>query len=389
MSSSAIDIVKKLSLVTRAKDWRLSFVPFVMGGVYLWIWWFDLPFSGRLLWLTFLSLLTTIGFAALGYFINEFFDKEYDARAGKLNKLAFLSPAFQLGIFCGTLCFAFLPWLGLPFDKTSIGLVVAELVLFLIYSAPFPRWKENAYLSVLVDSAYAYVVPLLLSFHTFSLIANEQTWPAWLLCFIAMTFFMGGRNIIIHQIKDVIKDQRNGSKTIPILLDKSSTNYLLGTIFLYEVFFALLWLSTLALHQPIFALWLIVLIVSVWKGRLGFVNMERLQSKGNFTLNTTYQYIFPAFVLLLLFFKQPFWTLIILPIHLLFFVQYDFVGKAILLAKMVQSGVAKLYWKAHVCLRHVFSALINYPIYYLFLMFGVDLKKERKSAIEFLSKKGK
>ena len=38
-------------------------------------------------------------------------------------------------------------------------------------------------------------------------------------------------------------------------------------------------------------------------------------------------------------------------------------------------------------LRQLLSVIINYPIYYLFLIFGVDLKKENTSALDYLKKR--
>ena len=113
------NFLHRLSTITRARDWRLSFVPFIMGCVYLWLWGFGLPFTIEIIWLTFLSLVTTVGFASLGYFINEFFDKESDARAGKINKLAHLSPGIQIFIFSLVLALTLLPWIWLPSTKIT------------------------------------------------------------------------------------------------------------------------------------------------------------------------------------------------------------------------------------------------------------------------------
>lgn len=387
MSTFSMDTLNKVLAATRAKDWRLSFVPFVMGGVYLWIWWFELPISGRLLWLTFLSLTTTVGFASLGYFINEYFDKAYDARAGKLNKLAFISPAYQFGIFFGTILFTFLPWLCLPFDSVSVAFFFTELLLFLVYSLPFPRWKEHTYFSIVVDSAYAYVVPLLLSFHTFSLIAEQKEWPIWLWCFVATAFFIGIRNILVHQAEDAVKDQRNNTQTLPLLIGKSVYERLIVIVAGYELMMVGLWIISLSIERSIFALWAIALLLACFFARQGFATMASFQKTGNFTLNKIYQYVFPAFVLFLLLTRQPLWAGLLLLIHLFFFVQYDLVGKTILLLKILYQAAIKFYWETYILIRHIISVIINYTIFYLFLLFGVDLKKEGKSAKEYLSKR--
>jgi 1,4-dihydroxy-2-naphthoate octaprenyltransferase len=78
----------RIAHLSRTKDWRLTFIPFILGCVYLWLVWFRTPFSIEAMTLIALSLITAIGFAALGYLINEYFDQEDDARAGKLNRMA-------------------------------------------------------------------------------------------------------------------------------------------------------------------------------------------------------------------------------------------------------------------------------------------------------------
>ena len=78
---------RSLLIATRAKDWRFSFLPQIFGNLYLWLILFDIPFSISSVLLLILSLITSFGFAALGYFINEFFDKKDDENYNKVNKL--------------------------------------------------------------------------------------------------------------------------------------------------------------------------------------------------------------------------------------------------------------------------------------------------------------
>ena len=92
-----------LLLATRAKDWRFSFIPQIFGNLYLWLILFDIPFSISSVLLLILSLITSFGFAALGYFINEFFDKEDDENSNKVNKLKLVSSVNQFWLFVLTL----------------------------------------------------------------------------------------------------------------------------------------------------------------------------------------------------------------------------------------------------------------------------------------------
>jgi hypothetical protein len=372
-----MDTLNKVLAATRAKDWRLSFVPFVMGGVYLWIWWFELPISGRLLWLTFLSLTTTVGFASLGYFINEYFDKAYDARAGKLNKLAFISLAYQFGIFFGTILFTFLPWIWLPLDAVAVFLIIVELLLFLVYSLPVPRWKEHTYFSIFIDSAYAYVVPLLLSFHTFSLIAGEYIWPLWLLCFIAGVFFMGVRNMVAHQADDAIKDQRAGWITLPNQIGIAGTKRLVITVLLYEVFFMMLFGALIGSDRPVMLVWLFFFLLAALKVLWA---LSTNQTSIHATLvNYNYQYLFPLFVLWLISLQDLPWCFVLLG-HILFLVPGHLLARLYQLINTARSIFLRFLL---VDFRHAMSMTVNVPVYCLFLLFGVDLKAENKSALGY------
>ena len=87
---------KNILLATRAKDWRFSFIPQIFGNIYLWLLLFKIDFGIKGLILLLLSLITSFGFAALGYLINEYFDQEDDAKAGKINKLKFIPKLYLI-----------------------------------------------------------------------------------------------------------------------------------------------------------------------------------------------------------------------------------------------------------------------------------------------------
>jgi 4-hydroxybenzoate polyprenyltransferase len=160
---------KNILLATRAQDWRFSFIPQIFGNLYLWLLLFKIEFSLGALSLLLLSLITSFGFASLGYFINEYFDQEDDTKAGKVNKLKVVGKSNQIILLVIIVLATFTPWLVLPFNKISGALVTAQITLFLLYaSTPF-RLKKNSYLSGIIDALYAYIVPLVLSHYTYYL----------------------------------------------------------------------------------------------------------------------------------------------------------------------------------------------------------------------------
>ena len=81
----------------RAEDWWKSKAALLMGFVYLFALWFDIPVR-PFIPLSVLSIAVIIGFASFGYIVNDFFDKEKDRQAGKKNFLLDKSISYQLGV---------------------------------------------------------------------------------------------------------------------------------------------------------------------------------------------------------------------------------------------------------------------------------------------------
>jgi 4-hydroxybenzoate polyprenyltransferase len=372
--------IEKIALLTRAKDWRLSFVPFVLACVYAWMFLLQLPFSWYHLFIFFLSLTTTIGFAAFGYFINEYFDQKEDALAGKINKLSFLKPSMKLLLFVAILLITFAPWLFLPKNNLSYWLVGFEVFSFLLYSLPFPRLKNKAFFAGILDASYAYFIPGILSFHTFSLLAPQIKAPHFIILFFATLFFVGYRNIFIHQIKDVLGDQKAGLRTLPMVLGpKKSNSFLLSLGFIELALMGSFLLSLCNIH-PIFVVYFLSLIALLFFKKQDFMNLIGLDK--DFSLlparhltDDFYQFIFPVLNVFFLLWVDWRWISIAL-IHLLLFVPKSFWFK-----------LWSILW--HQNIRPALSFILNQSIYVLFKILGVDLIKEQSSASNFLRKKMK
>jgi 1,4-dihydroxy-2-naphthoate octaprenyltransferase len=376
--------------VTRAKDWRLSFVPFIIGCVYLWLWWFEIKLSVAAFSLFVLSFITTIGFASLGYFINEFFDKVTDAKAGKINMLGALPAFYQLILLLVCAVLAFLPWLWLPKDRVTFILIATELSLFLVYSLPFPRLKGIPLLSGFIDSGYAYVVPLALSFYTYSLFTNS-TVPCMFYVLIGAVFFIGVRNITIHHVNDVFKDIRSSTQTLPQVLGVKRTNALVVTLLAFEVAFILVWGVLIAYNRPLFTIWIVLFLTFLFM-RLKFLSSSlkleyfSIEPVRHLT-DPAYQYVFPA-VCLALAITVDFRWMIFVPVHF-----------ALLLTRPMQViAWETVYWKSiqlkYAAIRTFTkiiivpsSLFVNYTIFMSFLVVGINLRKEKKTALMVLKEK--
>ena len=386
------DRVKKISFITRSTDWRLSFVPFIIGCVYLWLSVFKICFNVQSLILFFLSVITTIGFASLGYFINEYFDKESDFVAGKTNKLSLLTTQNQLLLFITLSAITFVPWFWLPSDKISWLLISFEIALFLLYSLPFPRFKTNYVVSGFIDSLYAYVIPLLLAYYTYKIYSNGSLEP-FIYALGFATFFIGFRNITIHHVNDIFKDRLSGNNTLPQKIGVKKTSILITILLFYEVIIFVLFSCLSIFNNWLFVFWILfyLLFIFIKFYKLNFnirINYIAIEPIRHLT-DKTYQIAFPFFNLIILIIWDWRWTLL-LPIHILILTPV-YVLKPILFFLKWLHVKLRLIFFVYIknTLRKFLSMCINYPIYYLFLIAGVNLKKENMSAIEYFKKKNK
>lgn len=363
--------IHKLSNITRAGDWRFSFVPFIIGCVYLWFYWFQLPFTGSTLLLLTFSLITTFGFAALGYFINEFFDRELDAKAGKINRMSLLNPAQRLGLLVCILFATFLPWVYLPSNEVSFLLISLEIALFLVYSLPIIRLKEKPFLSSFIDASYAYVVPLVLSFYTYSIYAGKSPFSLFFVFFISAVFFIGFRNITIHHINDVFKDIKAGVVTLPQILGPAKTNVLIYTLIVLEIIAFSLSCVCISIEFPYVFVWCILyfvlLIYSIYNLNFRFDRYFCVNPARHLT-DKAYQIWFPIFLLVLLVTEDWRWVFVFI-VHFFVLVPFSFFKNTYIVLRLK--------------VRPILSVTINYSIYYTMKLFGVDLKKENKSLLEF------
>ena len=382
---------RSLLLATRAKDWRFSFIPQIFGNLYLWLILFDIPFSISSVLLLILSLLTSFGFAALGYFINEFFDKEDDENSNKINKLKLVSSINQFWLFVLILLFTFLPWFFLPFNNISVILILTQIALFILYCVPPIRFKKNAYLAVILDALYAYTIPLLLSYYTYFLFAGSKTiYVSFLFAYSFLLFIVGLRNIIIHYINDIFKDKLSGTKTLPRIIGVLKTNALLKFLLYSELFLCTYVILLVAIKQKILYLLFIGVLYLVYKAIIQSKN-----PKDNIIVNRPirhipdlyYQVYAPAIILFALVLHNLNW-LILLPVHIALFVPFFRLQPIISLLQRISFklyNISKLLY--YIVIRQLLSRIVNYTIFFLFLLIGVNLKTRKTSALGYFKMK--
>ncbi len=214
-------VFSRIFVVKVIDPWRYK-VPVIMAIAYLVLGICKILFLVSAKFIL-LSLITVFGIAQIAYLLNDWGDEKKDLAVAKRNVvvgLSFLNRIFLLSI---VLAFALLPWLFFPYNKINIILLGVELFLFLFYALPPFRSKERPIAGILTDTLYAHVVPCLLAAFTFMEISNKtspkipcsQDFPvgAFLVVMSLWQFFLGIRNIFLHQLGDFNDDMASDMKT--------------------------------------------------------------------------------------------------------------------------------------------------------------------------------
>ncbi len=369
----------------RVDDWWRSKAAMLMGMVYLFTLWFSIPFAQFAL-LAVLSLTTICGFAATGYLLNDFFDRAKDLKAGKRNFLVNRGPAVIAVCFTGALLCLLLPWLYLPFTTISAALMALEIGLLLVYSLPPIRLKERGLAGIITDALYAHTVPVVLAAYTFSLAAQKQIPLSPMALLIGWQTLSGVRNILLHQHDDLNADAKAGSKNWVASITESSFLSSIKFLIVAETLTSLMFFGLLAAAQLWFLMCVVLIAtwaIVVWINYKWFNELDLSDIRVKHYPNNVYEKWLPAAVLIILVFNQIAFAAI-LGLHLLLFNLEFYIESYKVIYPVVRDNWIN---KIQIPMRRWLSVIINYPIYYSFLLFGVDLKKENQTALSYLKKR--
>lgn len=372
----------------RFKDWWWSKTVLLMGTVYLLTFWFGISFE-RFVPLALLFLCTIMGFASIGYLLNDLFDIKQDMLAGKKNSLAGKPVIFILMLFLFSLAFVFLPWLYLPADRFSYSMIVFQLLLFVVYSAPPIRLKERGVAGIIADSLYAHGVPPILAAYTFSMAIDRPFLGYKLLWLFAWQFASGVRNILMHQSEDIAADIRSGSRNFAMGFSHAGFLFSIKYLIITEIIFSLAFFVFLSLDNPFFVLCAFsILSISAVAAHLFYKQglSAMLHSTWRYFPNILYEKWLPSIFLLMAISAERLFIWVLL-VHLALF---NF-GLYVLIAKRIHRTAQWSYHHILVPFGYFIHtnglSMVNYSIYYALLLFGINLKKENTSALNYFRKK--
>lgn len=381
--------MKDFLKIYRVSFWFKSLLPVLFGNIFLFVLLFDVEPKASLLVALLLFFISSVGFAATGYLLNDLFDRKADAASGKANATLGKPVAEVLLYVMLCLSLALIPWIFLPVNEVITALLILQLVSYLLYSAPPARIKNIPFLSNAADAGYAYVVPLLLVHELIRQLSGNAGNGIWITAMLSALFLVVGlKNIFIHQLDDLENDRKAAVLSTPLYLGTLRSGIFLQVLFVLEVLLALSWLGWMSYqdHRFIAALSVfgLLLVPVIYDHRNVAQRLDRYQLAG-LGLNAFYQFYLPVFYLICLCFASRYWIWGLLFFVILFNDAESFRQKRNIFLVFVWGWglLVKLYY----LLRNVVSKAVNYIIYWIFRLFGVDLRAEKKSALSFLREK--
>jgi len=211
-----------------------------------------------------------ISLASFGFMLNDYSDKFSDEVSGKVNIMNYLSNRQQtfglaIALFIGLI--AFIPFYH---HKFAVIFVVLSYLSSILYSAhPFRLKGEGAW-GIICASLAQWVLPALIVFSIFEHFELDT------LLLAILSFFIGLRWILVHQLIDRNNDIQANIKTFAINESPTKIYYLMRFLFAIELIsmigliVVMIYTLSLTILLPILAYFAFELYISSFWKKLGF-----------------------------------------------------------------------------------------------------------------------
>ncbi len=307
----------------RTNIWWNAAVPQILGWVYFaalgeaaWL----ICYWQILIWF----FIATVSISAFGYLLNDFFDVQTDAIAGKKNALASFTTPVRIVLVIIPLIIGLAAWLPWYSRVVATILLALQIIALVLYSAPPFRLKNRGLAGVFADAFYGHINTAFIALAAFFPYFIEIT-PA-VIVFFAILFsaiaLKGIRNILLHQIDDRKKDKRAGTATFVVKKGALFSLNLVNRLLPFEIALTALLALFISFYLPPFFLSLFLFTIltylkfSGWK--LAYLPKRQLKFKFLYFINDYYEGWLPVFFLILLAIKHHSLAWL-LPTHLILF----------------------------------------------------------------------
>ncbi|MEO6177947.1 MAG: UbiA family prenyltransferase [Flavobacterium circumlabens] len=290
----------------RIATWWFKLPPFLVL-IYLYFIKENIKDFGQEIFLILFLLSGVISIAVFASLINNYYDQEDDAVAGKENKMINLGKNRQFLVLGSSILAGILFSFFIFPNFYALVFYWLSWFCFYIYSCKQFRLKEKTYLGVIFDGLGSQFFPSLFIFsflykgdignHLVFIISGS----------IWMTFSFGMRSLIIHQYDDYENDIKAGVSTFVNSTSQLSGNLFQGFILFVEIISFMLFMWAIDWKIFVFPILIYVLLVVVFKIilKLNFYFFKPLQNQRSRSLFFDfYITILPFALLALLTFKN-------------------------------------------------------------------------------------
>lgn len=198
--------MRRISQTLRFDEWKASKInPLLAGaGLGAGLRWEGWPTA----WLVLAFMIVIFFNASFGYAINNLSDAEIDREAGKPNSFSSMarrkSAAIVMALLAGGVATAAAAF---GIQSAAWAWTVLSFGAAAAYSVKPFRLKERGALGLAASSLAQRVIPLFIVF------AALDAWNLATIVFLALSFFIGVRFMLIHQILDLENDRATGVAT--------------------------------------------------------------------------------------------------------------------------------------------------------------------------------
>jgi len=182
-------------------------------------------------------------YAAFGYIINDYADRDIDRAAGKNKLLATWSERTAL-VAVAIPCIGTLGIALLCLDASAIAIITVAILLAALYSLPPVRLKERGVLGWGAAALAQQTLPLAIIF---------EALKGWDLVAVGLTVLgtlIGLRSIVVHQLQDRENDRRSGVHTVATAQNPQRLVAMLHVLFTLEFACACAVVATMSYFMP-------------------------------------------------------------------------------------------------------------------------------------------
>jgi 4-hydroxybenzoate polyprenyltransferase len=310
--------MKKLLKLIRWDDWYDSKLPlFFLAYYYLLLIHHEVHLQNLILLLPLGIFFSSL--ASFGYMLNDYSDKFVDRMSGKENTMCLLTNWQQILSLIIVLLIGLIAFIPFYHYKFTIFLLFLSYLSSILYSASPLRLKEKGMWGIACVSLAQRVFPLLIVFAIFEHFRFDT------FVFAILSFLIGTRWILVHQILDRDKDMQANVETFAVSGSLIRTYDMMLFLFVIEVISAVALVGIITYTAAPFMLPLLIAyflyvlyIYPFWK-KLGF---KRMLSSYDFAPLADFYFFWLPFWMSILLGCQNSWFFVIAGIEILWKVKY-------------------------------------------------------------------